>query len=136
MASGVDEELIRLSCGTSDKTRLATTALKREERMLGCRDSPLILHPTTASTTPSYPQPAPTPQQGLAFTQSLTGLAGGYRSRETAPLGSRQPVKGARAGRRTAYSTPGATAPNRFVGIGSRDNNFLNIPQQTQSWFL
>ncbi|GLD61154.1 nuclear factor I/Xb isoform X1 [Lates japonicus] len=30
------------------------------------------------------------------------------------------------------YSTPGATAPNRFVGIGSRDNNFLNIPQQTQ----
>ncbi|XP_047184000.1 nuclear factor I/Xb isoform X6 [Scophthalmus maximus] len=35
-----------------------------------------------------------------------------------------------------SYSTPGAAAPNRFVGIGSRDNNFLNIPQQTQSWFL
>ncbi|XP_020561178.1 nuclear factor 1 X-type isoform X8 [Oryzias latipes] len=35
-----------------------------------------------------------------------------------------------------SYSTPGATAPNRFVGIGTRDNNFLNIPQQTQSWFL
>ncbi|XP_077412164.1 nuclear factor I/Xb isoform X7 [Vanacampus margaritifer] len=35
-----------------------------------------------------------------------------------------------------SYSTPGASAPNRFVGIGSRDNNFLNIPQQTQSWFL
>ncbi|XP_034749572.1 nuclear factor I/Xb isoform X14 [Etheostoma cragini] len=35
-----------------------------------------------------------------------------------------------------SYSTPGATASNRFVGIGSRDNNFLNIPQQTQSWFL
>ncbi|XP_056871777.1 nuclear factor I/Xb isoform X10 [Takifugu flavidus] len=35
-----------------------------------------------------------------------------------------------------SYSTPGATTPNRFVGIGSRDNNFLNIPQQTQSWFL
>lgn len=33
-----------------------------------------------------------------------------------------------------AYSTSGATAPNRFVGIGSRDNNFLNIPQQTQVW--
>uniref|UniRef100_A0A3Q1IXL6 Nuclear factor 1 n=1 Tax=Anabas testudineus TaxID=64144 RepID=A0A3Q1IXL6_ANATE len=31
-----------------------------------------------------------------------------------------------------SYSTPGTTAPNRFVGIGSRDNNFLNIPQQTQ----
>lgn len=30
-----------------------------------------------------------------------------------------------------AYSTPGSTAPNRFVGIGTRDN-FLNIPQQTQ----
>ncbi|KAK5885539.1 hypothetical protein OYC64_006645 [Pagothenia borchgrevinki] len=35
-----------------------------------------------------------------------------------------------------SYSTPGASASNRFVGIGSRDNNFLNIPQQTQSWFL
>ncbi|XP_057717275.1 nuclear factor I/Xb isoform X14 [Corythoichthys intestinalis] len=35
-----------------------------------------------------------------------------------------------------SYSAPGPTAPNRFVGIGSRDNNFLNIPQQTQSWFL
>ncbi|XP_016086955.1 nuclear factor 1 X-type-like [Sinocyclocheilus grahami] len=31
-----------------------------------------------------------------------------------------------------SYSTPGSTAPNRFVSIGSRDNNFLNIPQQTQ----
>uniref|UniRef100_A0A8B9JG03 Nuclear factor 1 n=1 Tax=Astyanax mexicanus TaxID=7994 RepID=A0A8B9JG03_ASTMX len=31
-----------------------------------------------------------------------------------------------------SYSTPGPTAPNRFVSIGSRDNNFLNIPQQTQ----
>uniref|UniRef100_A0A3Q2QJW3 Nuclear factor 1 n=1 Tax=Fundulus heteroclitus TaxID=8078 RepID=A0A3Q2QJW3_FUNHE len=30
-----------------------------------------------------------------------------------------------------SYSTPGSTAPNRFVGIGTRDN-FLNIPQQTQ----
>ncbi|XP_023811365.1 nuclear factor 1 X-type isoform X7 [Oryzias latipes] len=34
-----------------------------------------------------------------------------------------------------SYSTPGSTAPTRFVGIGTRDN-FLNIPQQTQSWFL
>ncbi|XP_038148390.1 nuclear factor 1 X-type-like isoform X2 [Cyprinodon tularosa] len=34
-----------------------------------------------------------------------------------------------------SYSTAGSTAPNRFVGIGTRDN-FLNIPQQTQSWFL
>uniref|UniRef100_A0A8D0AUA9 Nuclear factor 1 n=1 Tax=Sander lucioperca TaxID=283035 RepID=A0A8D0AUA9_SANLU len=33
-----------------------------------------------------------------------------------------------------SYSTPGSTAPNRFVGIGTRDN-FLNIPQQTQYWF-
>ncbi|KPP64429.1 hypothetical protein Z043_117228, partial [Scleropages formosus] len=30
-----------------------------------------------------------------------------------------------------SYSTPGPTAANRFVGIGSRDN-FLNISQQTQ----
>ncbi|XP_051570119.1 nuclear factor 1 X-type-like isoform X5 [Myxocyprinus asiaticus] len=35
-----------------------------------------------------------------------------------------------------SYSSPGTTASNRFVSIGSRDNNFLNIPQQTQSWFL
>ncbi|XP_034150281.1 nuclear factor 1 X-type-like isoform X2 [Esox lucius] len=34
-----------------------------------------------------------------------------------------------------SYSTPGSSAPNRFVSIGARDN-FLNIPQQTQSWFL
>ncbi|KAL1005789.1 hypothetical protein UPYG_G00064020 [Umbra pygmaea] len=34
-----------------------------------------------------------------------------------------------------SYSSPGSTAPNRFVSIGARDN-FLNIPQQTQSWFL
>uniref|UniRef100_A0A674DY83 Nuclear factor 1 n=1 Tax=Salmo trutta TaxID=8032 RepID=A0A674DY83_SALTR len=39
------------------------------------------------------------------------------------------------AGVRPAYSTPGSTAPNRFVSIGARDN-FLNIPQQSQSWFL
>ncbi|MGH0174144.1 UNVERIFIED_CONTAM: hypothetical protein FKN15_072177, partial [Acipenser sinensis] len=32
-----------------------------------------------------------------------------------------------------SYSAPGSTAANRFVSIGSsRDNNFLNIPQQTQ----
>ncbi|XP_033998076.1 nuclear factor I/Xb isoform X2 [Trematomus bernacchii] len=35
-----------------------------------------------------------------------------------------------------SYSTPGASASNRFVGIGSRDNNFLNIPQQTQMCHL
>ncbi|XP_008315793.1 nuclear factor I/Xa isoform X2 [Cynoglossus semilaevis] len=34
-----------------------------------------------------------------------------------------------------SYSTPGSTASNRFVSIGTRDN-FLNMPQQTQSWFL
>ncbi|XP_036407962.1 nuclear factor 1 X-type-like isoform X6 [Megalops cyprinoides] len=34
-----------------------------------------------------------------------------------------------------SYSSPASTAPHRFVSIGSRDN-FLNIPQQTQSWFL
>uniref|UniRef100_A0AAZ3Q5G8 Nuclear factor 1 n=1 Tax=Oncorhynchus tshawytscha TaxID=74940 RepID=A0AAZ3Q5G8_ONCTS len=39
------------------------------------------------------------------------------------------------AGVRPAYSTAGSTAPNRFVSIGARDN-FLNIPQQSQSWFL
>ncbi|XP_071032384.1 nuclear factor 1 X-type-like isoform X11 [Oncorhynchus clarkii lewisi] len=34
-----------------------------------------------------------------------------------------------------SYSTASSTAPNRFVSIGARDN-FLNIPQQSQSWFL
>ncbi|XP_051558630.1 nuclear factor 1 X-type-like isoform X3 [Myxocyprinus asiaticus] len=31
-----------------------------------------------------------------------------------------------------SYPASGSTASNRFVGIGTRDNNFLNIPQQTQ----
>uniref|UniRef100_A0A8C4TNE8 Nuclear factor 1 n=1 Tax=Erpetoichthys calabaricus TaxID=27687 RepID=A0A8C4TNE8_ERPCA len=35
-----------------------------------------------------------------------------------------------------SYSAPASSAANRFVSIGSRDNNFLNIPQQAQSWFL
>ncbi|XP_031688605.1 nuclear factor 1 X-type-like isoform X20 [Oncorhynchus kisutch] len=42
---------------------------------------------------------------------------------------------GQSGGQVRAYSTAGSTAPNRFVSIGARDN-FLNIPQQSQSWFL
>lgn len=32
----------------------------------------------------------------------------------------------------TAFSTTGASSANRFVSIGPRDGNFLNIPQQSQ----
>lgn len=32
----------------------------------------------------------------------------------------------------TAFTTTGASSANRFVSIGSRDGNFLNIPQQSQ----
>ncbi|XP_036095612.1 nuclear factor 1 X-type isoform X4 [Molossus molossus] len=39
-------------------------------------------------------------------------------------------------GHRTAFATTGASSANRFVSIGPRDGNFLNIPQQSQSWFL
>ncbi|XP_070648809.1 nuclear factor 1 X-type isoform X6 [Bos indicus] len=35
-----------------------------------------------------------------------------------------------------AFATTGASSANRFVSIGPRDGNFLNIPQQSQSWFL
>ncbi|KAM9094292.1 nuclear factor 1 X-type-like [Sarcophilus harrisii] len=35
-----------------------------------------------------------------------------------------------------SFSTTGASSANRFVSIGPRDGNFLNIPQQSQSWFL
>lgn len=31
-----------------------------------------------------------------------------------------------------AFTTTGASSANRFVSIGSRDSNFLNIPQQSQ----
>lgn len=32
----------------------------------------------------------------------------------------------------TAFATTGASSANRFVSIGPRDGNFLNIPQQSQ----
>ncbi|XP_059016136.1 nuclear factor 1 X-type isoform X2 [Mustela lutreola] len=35
-----------------------------------------------------------------------------------------------------SFATTGASSANRFVSIGPRDGNFLNIPQQSQSWFL
>nr|XP_036878440.1 nuclear factor 1 X-type isoform X3 [Manis javanica] len=37
-----------------------------------------------------------------------------------------------RPGHRTAFATTGASSANRFVSIGPRDGNFLNIPQQSQ----
>uniref|UniRef100_A0A8C8YRN4 Nuclear factor 1 n=1 Tax=Prolemur simus TaxID=1328070 RepID=A0A8C8YRN4_PROSS len=35
-----------------------------------------------------------------------------------------------------SFATTGTASANRFVSIGPRDGNFLNIPQQSQSWFL
>ncbi|CAH2311179.1 nuclear factor 1 A-type [Pelobates cultripes] len=35
-----------------------------------------------------------------------------------------------------AYSTPSTSPANRFVSVGPRDPSFVNIPQQTQSWYL
>nr|KAF6273594.1 nuclear factor I X [Myotis myotis] len=35
-------------------------------------------------------------------------------------------------GHRTAFAATGASSANRFVSIGPRDGNFLNIPQQSQ----
>ncbi|XP_056388890.1 nuclear factor 1 A-type isoform X3 [Hyla sarda] len=35
-----------------------------------------------------------------------------------------------------AYSTPSTSPANRFVSVGPRDTSFVNIPQQTQSWYL
>uniref|UniRef100_A0A8V8TQI3 Nuclear factor 1 n=1 Tax=Homo sapiens TaxID=9606 RepID=A0A8V8TQI3_HUMAN len=34
------------------------------------------------------------------------------------------------------YSTPSTSPANRFVSVGPRDPSFVNIPQQTQSWYL
>uniref|UniRef100_A0A4W3KI93 Nuclear factor 1 n=1 Tax=Callorhinchus milii TaxID=7868 RepID=A0A4W3KI93_CALMI len=34
------------------------------------------------------------------------------------------------------YSTPSTSPANRFVSVGPRDPNFVNIPQQPQSWLL
>ncbi|XP_042190784.1 nuclear factor 1 A-type isoform X3 [Callorhinchus milii] len=34
------------------------------------------------------------------------------------------------------YSTPSTSPANRFVSVGPRDPNFVNIPQQPQSWYL
>ncbi|XP_073449938.1 nuclear factor 1 A-type isoform X2 [Aquarana catesbeiana] len=34
------------------------------------------------------------------------------------------------------YSTPSTSPANRFVSVGPRDPGFVNIPQQTQSWYL
>ncbi|XP_018409367.1 PREDICTED: nuclear factor 1 A-type isoform X9 [Nanorana parkeri] len=34
------------------------------------------------------------------------------------------------------YSTPSTSPANRFVSVGPRDPGFVNIQQQTQSWYL
>ncbi|XP_078242757.1 nuclear factor 1 X-type isoform X4 [Pogona vitticeps] len=50
---------------------------------------------------------------------------------------STNPEGGAPTPTSPSFSAPGSSSSaNRFVGIGPRDGNFLNIPQQSQSWFL
>ncbi|XP_074977559.1 nuclear factor 1 X-type isoform X5 [Caretta caretta] len=49
---------------------------------------------------------------------------------------STNPEGGAPTPTSPSFAAPGSSAANRFVGIGPRDGNFLNIPQQSQSWFL
>ncbi|XP_069460294.1 nuclear factor 1 X-type isoform X3 [Ambystoma mexicanum] len=49
---------------------------------------------------------------------------------------SSTPEGGSTAPTSPSFSAPGSATANRFVSIGPRDGNFLNIPQQSQSWFL
>ncbi|XP_048378011.1 nuclear factor I/Xb isoform X3 [Stegostoma tigrinum] len=49
---------------------------------------------------------------------------------------SASPEGGATSPTSPSYSTPSSSSANRFVSIGPRDGNFVNIPQQSQSWFL
>ncbi|XP_055520124.1 nuclear factor I/Xb isoform X3 [Leucoraja erinacea] len=49
---------------------------------------------------------------------------------------SASPEGGATSPTSPSYPTPSSSAANRFVSIGPRDGNFVNIPQQSQSWFL
>ncbi|XP_030401994.1 nuclear factor 1 X-type isoform X2 [Gopherus evgoodei] len=49
---------------------------------------------------------------------------------------STNPEGGAPTPTSPSFAAPGSSTANRFVGIGPRDGNFLNIPQQSQSWFL
>uniref|UniRef100_H3BAZ0 Nuclear factor I X n=1 Tax=Latimeria chalumnae TaxID=7897 RepID=H3BAZ0_LATCH len=49
---------------------------------------------------------------------------------------STTPDSGASTPTSPSFSAPSSSSANRFVSIGSRDGNFLNIPQQSQSWFL
>ncbi|XP_078285498.1 nuclear factor 1 X-type-like [Rhinoraja longicauda] len=49
---------------------------------------------------------------------------------------SASPEGGAASPTSPSYPTPSSSTANRFVSIGPRDGNFVNIPQQSQSWFL
>nr|XP_042105785.1 nuclear factor 1 X-type isoform X9 [Ovis aries] len=79
-----------------------------------------IHHPAVEPVLHAPDHPLPPPPRA--------GLAEGVRAVRV--LGRLGP------GHRTAFATTGASSANRFVSIGPRDGNFLNIPQQSQSWFL
>lgn len=76
---------------------------------------------------PSHGQPKPW-QRGLI--QSLPLSAAPKGSARAGPKASRGLSLSSLLP--TAFATTGASSANRFVSIGPRDGNFLNIPQQSQ----
>ncbi|XP_044157953.1 nuclear factor 1 A-type isoform X14 [Bufo gargarizans] len=70
------------------------------------------------------PVPLPVPDTKPPTTSTEGGAASPTSPKQTGLLNS------------AAYSTPSTSPANRFVSVGPRDTSFVNIPQQTQSWYL
>ncbi|XP_073499863.1 nuclear factor 1 A-type isoform X19 [Phyllobates terribilis] len=84
--------------------------------------------------TPMLPPPPPPPMARpvplpVADTKPPTTSTEGGASSPTSP-------KQTGLLNSAAYSTPSTSPANRFVSVGPRDPSFVNIPQQTQSWYL
>lgn len=81
----------------------------------------------TPLACPSHGQPKPWQHgliQSLPLSAAPKGSAwAGPKASQGLSLSSLLP---------TAFATTGASSANRFVSIGPRDGNFLNIPQQSQ----
>ncbi|XP_069594253.1 nuclear factor 1 A-type isoform X21 [Ranitomeya imitator] len=70
------------------------------------------------------PVPLPVPDTKPPTTSTDGGASSPTSPKQTGLLNS------------AAYSTPSTSPANRFVSVGPRDPSFVNIPQQTQSWYL
>ncbi|XP_077133264.1 nuclear factor 1 A-type isoform X20 [Ranitomeya variabilis] len=70
------------------------------------------------------PVPLPVPDTKPPTTSTEGGASSPTSPKQTGLLNS------------AAYSTPSTSPANRFVSVGPRDPSFVNIPQQTQSWYL